>query len=407
MGVARTSELMLWAAGATPSRERLVEMARVLQTPPQIAAMPEYFASIPLFGGLWTLPDRSTPAKARLEDHLDWLVKYYQREIEQRHWYGFWNYGDIMHTYDPVRHMWRYDVGGFGWDNSELSSDLWLWFTFLRTGRAEVYRMAEAMTRHTGEVDTHHLGRFAGLGSRHNVSHWGDSAKQVRVSLSEYRRIFYYLTADERVGDIMHQMVDSDEKLTEINPVRKLPNQPVNPHPANVGVGPDWFAFCSNWLTEWERTGDTRWRDKIVAGMKSLGAMPHGIFSGERFGYDPKTGILYNINGDKKSVSHLTDVFGGIEVCAELITLLDVPEFNRAWLQYCELYNSNDDIHRVFGAGVKSDGLVTAHSRMTAYAAWYKKDDKLAQRAWKEFMKGRTPGHSSGKRRRGLPVRTC
>ena len=37
------------------------------------------------------------------------------------------------------------------------------------------------------------------------------------------------------------------------------------------------------------------------------------------------------------TVSHLSAVFGLVEVCAELIALLDVPEFERAWLQYCEL----------------------------------------------------------------------
>ena len=38
------------------------------------------------------------------------------------------------------------------------------------------------MTRHTGEVDMYHLGRWKGLGTRHGVQHWGDSAKQVRAS---------------------------------------------------------------------------------------------------------------------------------------------------------------------------------------------------------------------------------
>ena len=56
--------------------------------------------------------------------------------MEQRRWYGFWDYGDVMHTYDPTRHAWRYDVGGFAWDNTELMPDLWLWYSFLRTGRA-------------------------------------------------------------------------------------------------------------------------------------------------------------------------------------------------------------------------------------------------------------------------------
>ena len=67
---------------------------------------------------------------------------------------GFWDYGDVMHSYDNERHVWRYDLGGMAWDNTELGTDMWLWYSFLRTGRADVFRMAEAMTRHTSEVDT-------------------------------------------------------------------------------------------------------------------------------------------------------------------------------------------------------------------------------------------------------------
>ena len=110
-GVARSSEIMLWALPATPSRERLVEMARETQTPPVLACAPEHYHRAGVFGGIWGLPDRSTPTKTRIEDALDWYVAYYQRQIEQHGWYGFWNYGDVMHTYDRDRHVWRYDVG--------------------------------------------------------------------------------------------------------------------------------------------------------------------------------------------------------------------------------------------------------------------------------------------------------
>jgi len=51
-----------------------------------------------------------------------------------------------MHSYDAARHEWRYDIGGFAWDNTELSTDIWLWYSFLRTGRADIFKMAEAMT---------------------------------------------------------------------------------------------------------------------------------------------------------------------------------------------------------------------------------------------------------------------
>lgn len=77
-----------------------------------------------------------------------------------------------------------------------VATDLWLWISFLRTGRADVFRIAHAMTRHLSEVDSHHTGPFAGLGSRHNVNHWGDGAKEARVSGSTLRRPFYYLTSE-------------------------------------------------------------------------------------------------------------------------------------------------------------------------------------------------------------------
>ena len=60
----------------------------------------------------------------RVEDRLDAYIDFYRKAIEQNKWYGFWNYGDVMHAYDPVRHTWRYDIGGFAWDNTELASNM-------------------------------------------------------------------------------------------------------------------------------------------------------------------------------------------------------------------------------------------------------------------------------------------
>jgi hypothetical protein len=390
-GIARTSEITLWALAATPARERLIELAGVVRTPPQLACAPAHLHGAGVFGGLWSLPNRSTPAKAAIEDRLDWQFDYYRRQVEQRHWYGFWNYGDVMHTYDRDRHVWRYDVGGFAWDNSELSPDLWLWYAFLRTGRADLFRFAEAMTRHTGEVDVYHLGRFAGLGSRHNVQHWGCSAKQVRISTAIYRRFYYYLTADERVGDLMRALVDCDYKLKEVSPGRKLARGSTqNPHPASVSLGTDWGSFCAAWFTEWERTGDTKCRDKMIAGMKSIAAAPHGWFTAG-WGYDPDTGVLYPL-GDRIGVSHLNAVFGAVEINAEMLQSLDVPEYERAWLQYCELYNAGgDEQEKVLGVRLNGANLPQAHSRLTAYAAWKKHDAALAARAWKEFARNWLP----------------
>ena len=196
---------------ATPETPRLQALARAAATPPQLMAEPAHLHAAGVFGD-WNLPDRSTPQRALIEDRLANLVDFYDGEVDRRSWYGFWDHGDVMHSYDSDRHQWKYDIGGFAWDNSELSTDLWLWYAALRSGHAKTWRFAEAMTRHTGEVDVYHMGRFAGLGTRHGVQHWSDSSKQPRVSNAAYRRIFYYLTADERVGDLMRALADLNRR---------------------------------------------------------------------------------------------------------------------------------------------------------------------------------------------------
>jgi hypothetical protein len=390
VGIARSSEITLWALAATPSRERLVQMAAAVQTPPQLAAQPVRYLQAGVFGKLWSLPERSTPARRKIEDKLDFLFDFYAKEVEQRHWYGFWDYGDIRHTYDADRHEWRYDVGGFAWDNSELSPDLWLWYSYLRTGRADIFRFAEAMVRHTSEVDIYHLGRFQGLGTRHNVQHWGCSAKQARISTAAYRRFYYYLTADERVGDVMREVLSADSKMDEVDPVRKIAGRvDKGPWPARIGFGTDWGSVVANVLTEWERTGDVRWRNKLLRGMKGIAAMPRGFFTGSG-GYEPtgpNEGAFHNVSGDKISASHLSAVFGAVEMMAELVDLIDEPAFKAAWLQYCELYNAPRE-QQVKALGAPHGGspvLSVGHSRLTAYAARQRGDAALAQRAWREF----------------------
>ncbi|MCS0630080.1 Tat pathway signal sequence domain protein [Telluria mixta] len=388
VGVARSSEITLWAFEATPPRARMVEIAQAVQAPPQLVPAPAHILATQVFGALWSLPDRSTPARAAIEDQLDARFDFYRKEVEQRRWYGFWDYGDIRHTYDADRHDWRYDVGGFAWDNSELSPDLWLWYSFLRTGRADIFRMGEAMVRHTSEVDTYHLGRFAGLGSRHNVQHWGCSAKQVRISTAVYRRFYYYLTGDERTGDIMREVLDADRKLDAVDPVRKLANQPPKgPYPARISFGTDWASLVANWLTEWERSGNPRYRDKILAGMRDIAAMPHGFFNGDRMGYEPDTGRLHNMIGSDVKALHLNAVFGAVEIFDELIRLTGDAAFERAWLEYCELFNApvEEQRRRLGAPHGATHALYVGHSRLTAYAAWKRQDLELARRAWQEF----------------------
>lgn len=387
-GIARTTELMFWALPATPPAAKLAALARTVGTPPQIVAPPEHLASTGVFGGLFAPVDRSTAARVKIEDRLEFLFTYYRTQREQRHWYGFWNYGDVMHTPDVDRHVWRYDVGGYAWDNSELSPDLWLWFAFLRSGRADIFRFAEAMTRHTGEVDVYHLGKWAGLGTRHGVLHWADSAKQQRISTAAYRRVYYFLTADERCGDLMRELVDSDQTFLALDPLRKIRTEPYtpDPHALSIGLGTDWSGLAAAWLTEWERRGPSyrKAERKLLATMRTIARMPNGFVTGSGL-YDLDTAEFAQA-AKTVSVSHLSAMFGQVEICAELIGLVDVPGFEQAWLQYCRLFNATKAEQAAeCGADFGNLILKQGHSRLSAYAAVRLNSPDLAARAWREF----------------------
>jgi hypothetical protein len=398
-GVARTSELILFPVSSVPSKEKIAKMSREGAEPARLVSTTEYYHEAGAFGNLWSLPDRSTPTRLWIENQLDSSILFYRKMIDQHYWYGFWNYGDIMHSQDAPRHVWRYDIGGMAWDNSELAPDMWLWYSFLRSGDPGIFKMAEAMTRHTGEVDCYHTGPLKGFGSRHNVSHWGCGAKEVRIAQSGFRRFFYYLTTDERVGDIMREMIDGENSIVNLDPMRlALPfdQAPVRA-PARLRFGPDWISLVSNWMTEWERTGDTKWRDKIVTGMTCFSKMPHGIFSGKGvFGFDPATGIVTLEEDQSKEVHsmHLATIMGGAELMFELLPILDHKDFMNSWLEYCEYYSmpKNDPSRSEKNANLPTNGFLIP--RITAYASMVKKDPRLAERAWAEFL-GRMAGGRS------------
>jgi hypothetical protein len=372
-GIARTSTLTLIAYEAYAGQEATAYSAKSLAADAHLLPTPEYLYEKRAFG-IWSLPKaEQDPVEQRLAQY----IKDYQGYIEDNKWYGFWNYGDIMHTYDDERQSWRYDVGGFAWDNTELATPMWLWYNFLRTGRSDIWRMAEAMTRHCSEVDTYHIGPFAPLGSRHNVSHWGCGAKEARISQAAFNRFYYYLTTDERTGDLMREQTDADTLLYHIDPMRLAEPRDQYPcqAPARLRVGPDWLAYAGNWMTEWERFGTLKYRDKILAGMRSIAELPDGIFTGNLAkGYDPATGRLsYDGDPSVRSTNHLLSIMGGFEVLNELLPMASEEGFARCWLDFARRYKqmAHDIRHSDFPV-----------RRLEAYAAWYDRDPLRMASTW-------------------------
>ncbi len=383
-GTANTADLTLWPFAAIPSNGQLAAMAKETSDTPLLVCSPEYYHSLQVFGH-WSLPDRSTPALDWVEGQVQGLVEFYRGQVEERSWYGFWDYGDIMHNYDFGRHEWRYDVGGWAWANTELMPDMLLWYSFLRTGRADLFRFAEAMTRQTSEVSVYHIGPFAPLGSRHNVNHFGDGAKQPRASHDGIKEFYYFLAADDRIGDLMHEQLDADKAYTmlqQFNGSHYVPtadggaqldrNARPAPRPENLparstvprGVTDrfnlEWLCYSMNWMVEWERTGDTQWRDRDLADMRAMAAGSQGgRFAG---------GGYFDV------------IFGGPENMWEMEPMFpDVPEFWRAWADTCDYIGRN-----------VNGGQMTA-PRMLAYAAYKKNSPELGLLAWEKLIGNALP----------------
>jgi hypothetical protein len=401
-GVARTSELTLFPGAALAARTDTVAMADAGSRLALIAASPEYIHSTGVFG-VWSLPDRSTAFRKEIEDGLDSVLTYYQQQVDDRHWYGFWQFGDFMHSYSAPRHVWHYDWGGHAWDNTELGAPLWLWYSYMRSGRADLFRLAEAHARNTSETVVYHLGPMKGLGTRHNVIKWGDGAKEARISQAAHWRFLHYFTTDERAGDIMHMVAESaGVAVASYDPMREA--EPVLPgeRAVRIRIGPDWIALAGNWMTEWERTGDTRWRDRILVGVNSIMTMPFWMETGRKniggrggsaavVGYDNATGKLTPIaapDGTYIPVNYnLATIQGGGEVMFELLPLLGNKDFEMMWLQLCRIGLAPADVltkdRTTHSEGADASYVVGAQSgpRLAAYAYAKTGDVAFAQKA--------------------------
>lgn len=406
-GVARTSELCLLATDGTLGEDELAALTRCVRSPPVLVARSERIRETRALGTYWCPaaeeqePECGSGLQRDLDAKLDFLFNFYKGQVKQRKWYGFWDHGDIMHTYDADRRTWRYDVGGYAWDNSELSPDLWLWLYFLRTGRADVYRMAEALTRHTGEVDVYHLGKYKGLGTRHGVQHWSDSCKQARISNALYRRFFYYLSGgDERIGDLMEETLETEKAFLTLDPYRKVRKDRAtyrpDPKALAISLGTDWSALAAAWFIEWERRGPL-WEEakgKLLTTTRGIGSLANGFVTGQ-VTYNLLTGEIFPPVEDPDNkgvvkVSHLSAMFGLFEICADILDSLATdtpPGFKEAWLSYCRYFNApaDEQIER-FGVSFGNLQLKQGHSRLTAYVSRELDDPSLASRAWNELL---------------------
>lgn len=142
--------------------------------------------------------------------------------------------------------------------------------------------------------------------------------------MATLHRFYFYLTADERVGEIMDEVKDSDYATVALDPMRAY--FPKDEFPTHARSGPDWSAFCANWLVQWERYESQHYLDKNKAGIASLKRSPYRLLGGPTYGYNPETGELSYI-GHENYDYHMIICMGGPQVWIELADLLEDEEW--------------------------------------------------------------------------------
>lgn len=205
------------------------------------------------------------------------------------------------------------------------------------------------------------------------------------------KRFHYYLTTDERTGELIREALQADLRTVEINPLRKVMPLP-EPGDGLVRSGPDWIAFASNWLAEWERTGDPRWRDYIRAGFDDFAATPDYFLKNLVYAYDVRTKRLRPVEGKNIPMGHFIVIFGGDQMIEELLTVVPHPAFERLWAR---LQSQWAETPRAAGY---------SRSRAAAHVARATKAPEDVRRAWNSLASTLAPGTSISTLLRATPL---
>jgi hypothetical protein len=401
-GIANTNEIYLNLFDSMPGKQAIWDFAADSQEEALLVLDYEDYEKTNVFGAYWHKGKEDRPEYDYMEKGLVNLVRFYMDEVERRKWYGFWDFGDVMHTYDTVRHCWRYDVGGFAWQNTELCNTYVNWLVFLRTGDYDIYKFARAMSRHCSEVDTYHSGKYKMLGGRHNVRHWGCGAKEARISMAGHHRFYYYLTGDERIGDVMDEVKDVDFYTLVKDPMGTY--FPPHENFSHVRVGPDWSSFAINWMTRWERFEDEHYKEKLLKGLNCIKSAPLGLSSGSTYHYDPKTGMMHYMGeenpaghthlGDGNYQQHMVICFGAPETLFELADWLEDEELKDQMAQFGAFYAMTPEEREEASGGRFNEENNEAWSgehwatRMIAYAGVKQNNDRYLKMALDQLEKG-------------------
>ena len=208
-GMAKTSELVYDFHPAGETTGEVWQKLNYFLNPPTAHVDPHWYAESKVYGSFAAKAESFPEYERGLDYKMDWMLFNQQWEP----WYGMFDYGDFMTHY--FKDEWKM------WANNEPAQDFMLWMQYMRTGERRYYLAAEALSRHSMDVDNIHWPKAAryygdtnpsldywkfkdkpaatpylGIGRRHATQHW-ISLLSAHVWVQGWLAS-YYLTGNHR-----------------------------------------------------------------------------------------------------------------------------------------------------------------------------------------------------------------
>lgn len=143
-GVTKTTEFIYYFHHDGASQEDVVDIMGYVINAPVAHVDPTWYTNAKVYGNMAPVSKDFSEFENALQYHYQWWS--YNQDHEP--WYGMFDYGDGKSYYFNDRWI--------QWTNNEPTVDFMLWTNFMRTGDPKYFNIAQAMSRHTMDVDNVH-----------------------------------------------------------------------------------------------------------------------------------------------------------------------------------------------------------------------------------------------------------
>ncbi|MER3318304.1 MAG: hypothetical protein RIB79_08425 [Allomuricauda sp.] len=218
-GITKTTEFIYYFHDNKAKEEVGEKMDYVVESP-VAHATPEWYTNSKVYGNMAP----ASKKRPEFENALQYRYQWWAYNQKNEPWYGIFNYGDGKSYF--------FNGKWVQWTNNEPTVDFMLWTNFMRTGNPKYFKLAQAMSRHTMDVDNIHWPKkrtyygeindaidfwdyedepestpYLGIGRRHANEHWY-ALLSAHVWIQGWIAD-YYLSADHRALEVAKMTGDT------------------------------------------------------------------------------------------------------------------------------------------------------------------------------------------------------